>query len=132
MPCRIGENQPAALVNVQQRCPQRQHRVPSLVAVRHVDVEIELLWTGRIRPAGSLEVLCALERIDRPAIDVQGCERIARRPSWIRSVDLAAKQRAVELCKFDRVRVVDNDALNVCDHGVILADRLHAGITAAL
>lgn len=126
MPCGIGEHEPAALVDVKQRCSQRQDRVSSLIAVGHVDVEMELLRTRGVRPAGSLEVLCALECIDRPVIDVQGCERLARRPSWIRSVDLAAEQSAVELCQFDRVRAVDDDALNVSDHEVIVADRTQA------
>ncbi len=121
MPSRIGEDDPATVVGVQHRCPERLHLTLSPIAIRYVDVEVELLWACRVRPLGRVEVIRPLERQDGPVLDVQRNERLARGPPRIRPVYLATQQGAIKVGQFKRIRAVKDKALNASDHDVIMA-----------
>jgi hypothetical protein len=117
---RVGEYEPASLIDVEQGCSERQDRVSCLTAVGHIEVQVELLRLRGVWPMGRPEASYSLECVDRAVIDVQGHERRTGGPSWIWPVHLAAEQRAVELCQFTRVRAVDDYALHSSDHGLIV------------
>lgn len=121
MPSRIGKHDPATIVGVQNCCPERHHLALSPTAIRYVDIEVELLWVCRVRPLGRVEVISPLERQDRPVLDVQRHEGLARGPPRIRPVHLATQQSAIELGQLKRVRAVEDKALNASDHDVMMA-----------
>ena len=121
MPSRIGKHDPATIVGVQNGCPERHHVALSPIAIRYVDIEVELLWVCRVRPLGRVEVVRPLERQGGPVLDVQRHEGLARGPARIRPVHLATQQGAIKLGQLKRIRAVEDKALNASDHYVIMA-----------
>ena len=116
MPCRICEDPPAAGVDVKQRGTEVENLPVSLVEVRDVKIQMELLRARGVRPPRRPVVLHPLEREYETRASVKSREAIGDRPSAIGLVDRATEERPVELREFQDIRAVHHHALQIADH----------------
>ena len=109
---RVGAHAPASRIGAQQRAAERGNQPLRSVHVSDFDIQVRLLRTASLRPAGPPVVSDPLEREYQSGRGVHRGEISAGRPARVRLVDRPSEHAGVEAGQLAGVGAVNHDTLN--------------------
>jgi hypothetical protein len=116
MACWICEDSPTAGVDMEEGGTEVEDLFVGLVEVRDINVQMKLLRMRDVRPLRRAVIRHPLEPEHEARGGVKARKVVADCPPGIGLVDDTTEERLIEKRKFQRIRAVQNHALQLADH----------------